>query len=554
MDVSHTPGGVAARGEPSTALSAGPAVVGEGGATPGSTATYQWRMAILTIAISACVFGFVFASDVTLAVRVWIDSTAYNHCFLILPLVGFLLWERRAVIASISPAPALWPLLFMPFLTAVWLVAAILDLNEGRQFALVAMFEVVLLVVLGPQVFRRLLAPLLFLFFLVPSGAFLVPSLQVVTAKIVVAGLHVLHIPVFSDGNMIEIPEGDFEIAEACAGLRFLIASTVFGCFFAVVMYRSFLRRALFIALSLAVPIGANGMRALGIIVLAHLEGSAAAVEADHILYGWLFFSLVILLLIAIGMAFVEKIDRRGPVQSLPRSDQSTPHPPAWRFVAPVTAAVLLAVAGPAYAALLDSEFTTSALPHANGPRVNPPWYPVDDAGIGWRPTLHGADRQSLQNFAEPGSGVVVRFVALYRLRAVGNALTNSEDRIADDKLWRVAQRGATEVSLAGEKVGVTSAQIVSGPRRRLVWSFYLVGGKIVQGQLKAKVEQARAVLLHHAPLAAFVAVSASMDDPDDPAPRQLGRFLQAMEPLSKYLDTSSRADRPSVGDSGRTN
>ena len=58
-----------------------------------------------------------------------------------------------------------------------------------------AMLEVVILVALGPRLVWLLLAPLLFLFFLVPSGAFLVPSLQTITADIVVAGLHTLHIP-----------------------------------------------------------------------------------------------------------------------------------------------------------------------------------------------------------------------------------------------------------------------------------------------------------------------------------------------------------------------
>jgi hypothetical protein len=68
-----------------------------------------------------------------------------------------------------------------------------------------------------------------------------------------------LHIPVFSDGYMIEIPEGPFEIAEACAGLRFLIASSVFGCFFAVVMHRSFLRRILFIIMSVEAYASVSG-------------------------------------------------------------------------------------------------------------------------------------------------------------------------------------------------------------------------------------------------------------------------------------------------------
>src|SRR5215469_12603210 len=265
-----------------------------------------WWPALILIGLASLVFGAVFQQEITGAVRVWIDSTAYNHCFLVVPLAGFLLWERRSTISSLSPYPALWPLLMMPLLSAIWLVAAVLDIQEGRQLAVVAMFQAVLLTALGSCLYRQLLAPFLFLFFLVPSGAFLVPSLQTITADIAIAGLQFFNIPVFSDGYMIEIPEGPFEIAEACAGLRFLIASIVFGCFFAVVMYRSFLRRTLFIVMSVVVPIVANGLRAFGIIFLAHIEGSATAAAADHVIYGWLFFTLVTFLLIAVGMTFAE--------------------------------------------------------------------------------------------------------------------------------------------------------------------------------------------------------------------------------------------------------
>src|SRR5215813_1793680 len=304
-----------------------------------------WGPALILIAIANLIFGVAFRQEITGAVRVWIDSTAYNHCFLVLPLAGFLLWERRAVISLVSPCPALWPLLAMPLLSAIWFLAAVLEIQEGRQLLMMAMFQVVLLVALGPRLFWQLLAPFLFLFFLVPSGEFLVPSLQTITADIAVAGLRLLDIPVYSDGYMIEIPEGPFEIAEACAGLRFLIASSVFGCFFAVVMYRRFVKRALFIFMSVAVPIVANGLRALGIIALAHLEGNAAAVEADHVLYGWVFFTFVMMILIAIGMAFAEKPPRRLPIRST-----AIRKPQSWRFAIAVPVAVLLALAGPAYA------------------------------------------------------------------------------------------------------------------------------------------------------------------------------------------------------------
>jgi exosortase A len=482
--------------------------------------------------MASLIFGFAFQQEISGAVQVWIGSTAYNHCFLVLPLAAFLLWERRAVISAVSPRPALWPLLTMPALSAIWLLAAVLDIQEGRQLVIVAMFQIVLLVALGPHLFLRLLAPFLFLFFLVPSGAFLVPWLQTITADIAVAGLQFLQIPVFSDGYMIEIPEGPFEIAEACAGLRFLIASIVFGCFFAVMMYRSRLKRALFIIMSVAVPILANGLRALGIIVLAHLEGSATAVEADHVLYGWVFFTLVIMILIAIGMAFSEK-----PGSSHPVVHATIRKPSLWRFAVAVSAAVLLALAGPAYAYRLDSLFPAAPLLRADGPDVALPWQPLPGALPDWHPVVHGADRAFLEGFEQPGFGIVVRYVALYHLRAIGNMLTTTENRLADDTVWHLAERGEAALFLNGEKIRVASAKIVSGARRRLVWSFYVVDGRITARLFEAKLLQARAVLLQRTPAAALVAISAGMDDPSDPA-EQLARFLAANQSLPGYVDS----------------
>jgi EpsI family protein len=348
--------------------------------------------------------------------------------------------------------------------------------------------------------------------------------------------LQALHIPVYSDGFMIEIPEGTFEVAEACAGLRFLIASIVFGCFFAVVMYQSFVRRAFFILLSIAVPIAVNGLRALGIIVLAHLEGSAAAVEADHVLYGWFFFSVVIIILVAIGATFAQKTERPVAVRSAALSKL-----PAWRFAIVVPAAVLLAMVGPAYAARLDALYPPAPLLVAQAPLTNALWQRISAADADWRPSVSGADREFIDEFKEPGSGAVIQYVALYRLRAIGNSLTASGNRLVDDNRWHIAGYGHAEVSLAGRPTALASTEIVSGQRRRLVWSFYVVDGRIAAGLIETKLLQALAVLSEREPLAAFVAISASMDDPDDPAARQLTRFLAASQSLPEYVASLAR-------------
>src|SRR5262249_48203569 len=71
--------------------------------------------------------------------------------------------------------------------------------------------------------------------------------------------------------------------------------------------------------------------------------------------------------------------------------------------------------------------------------------------------------------------------------------------------------------------------------------------GRITSRLFEAKVLQARAVLLRRARVAALVALSASMDDPDNPAAEQLTRFLAASQPLPRYIDALRSAEAAPV-------
>lgn len=261
---------------------------------------------LLTLAMGLIGLGLIFAPELRAAVEVWMMSTAYGHCFFVVPIALYLAWERRAVVAGtpVLPMP-LAALLALP-LGGVWLMAERLGIMEGQQFLAMALFELMFVCVLGWRMARAMAVPLIYLFFLVPAGAFLTPALQIITAKVITTGLDIIGIPYYADALIIEIPEGKFFVAEACAGLRFLIASIAFGVLYACMIYRSTGRRGLFIAASIVVPVFANGLRAFGIVVLGHQLGSAQAAVVDHILYGWLFFSLVLLILILLGLPFRE--------------------------------------------------------------------------------------------------------------------------------------------------------------------------------------------------------------------------------------------------------
>ena len=268
---------------------------------------------LMPLAIGLLLLGLLFSHEVVAAVQTWIASTAYNHCFLVIPIALYLLWDRRLDWAGVAVRPTPAALLLGLPLALIWLISERLGIMEGRQLAALSFAELLFLTVLGRRLWWAMAGPLLYLYFLVPFGEFLTPKLQDVTTFFISHGLQFLAVPAYIDGYVIEIPQGTFFVAEACAGLRFLIASLAFGCLYALMMYRSPVRRGLFVLVSIIVPIVANGIRGTGIVYLGYILGSAQAAAADHIVYGWVFFSAVILLLIALGLPFRQDGARANP-------------------------------------------------------------------------------------------------------------------------------------------------------------------------------------------------------------------------------------------------
>jgi exosortase len=156
------------------------------------------RDARLGLAIGLVALGLLFHTEVVAAVTVWQDSTAYNHCFLVIPIVVYLIWDRRDTLRDESGRPYPLAILAGIPLAIVWLLAERLGIMEGRQLVAMSFAELLFIVVLGPRLWWRLAGPLLYLYFLVPFGAFLTPKLQDITTLFVVdaAGrpLGILHI------------------------------------------------------------------------------------------------------------------------------------------------------------------------------------------------------------------------------------------------------------------------------------------------------------------------------------------------------------------------
>ncbi len=460
-------------------------------------------------ALCLLILAVMFEREIAAAVAVWLTSTAYGHCFLVLPIAAWLAWERRDRLrASRSRPLAMAALLMLPCGLA-WLCAERIGVMEGRQFAALFMVWVMALISLGPELARAMAIPLAYLVFLVPFGAFAVPALQQVTAGFVDAGLGLLDVPHIVDQVSIEIPEGTFRVAEACAGLRFLIASIAFGALYAATLYRSPVRRLLFLAASVVIPVFANGLRALGIVMLGHWRGSAEAGAVDHVLYGWLFFSIVILSLIVVGLPFRE--DGREAVikaRALPRTrrasarlrrDGQAPTDPRSLF-ASCALAVLLASLGPALSMALDRRARREPLPPVAATLLG-----HLDLPLGCLSRSPPADGLLRLRCPDAGIAVSVRFFGPHA--GVGlllPALRANDPSPRPDARGEVEDVAATTLRAEGGLWTLQSTDLPKQTTASAVW----IGGHPFALDLRGRLTRARASLTGGASLPVVVTIA----------------------------------------------
>lgn len=277
----------------------------------------QWLLPFVAV------WGLITHQGLLTAGSIWLNNEIFNHCLLVLPAVGYLLWQQYPQGDFSRWAPSLWGGLCFSLLLLLYLVAWTLDIRVVMHLATFMSLAALFWLVLGDANAARVKAPLTFLIFCVPVGEQLIPWLQQVAADVSVAMLQGVGIPLYRSGLFIEIPNGQFLVAEACSGVSFLIGSVVFGCFYAYLSFRRTGMQLAFVGLSVVVPILANGVRVFGIISVGYYSDMEYAVGADHLIYGWFFFALVLLGLFLIG-ELLYRFERRHLSHTQTTSNQNS--------------------------------------------------------------------------------------------------------------------------------------------------------------------------------------------------------------------------------------
>lgn len=452
------------------------------------------------------------------AVLIWSRSGTFTHGFIIVPVAFFLAWRRRYEVVAQVWRPTGWLLLPLLANALLWRLGELAQIDVLQQLCAFAFLPLLIWCCFGHQVARVLAFPMFYLLFAVPMGEELVPWLQQVTADISVFALQVTGIPVYRDGLYITVPNGYFEVAVACSGIRYLIASLALGTLYAYLSYEKLQHRLWFLVLALVVPIVANGLRAYGIIMIAHLSDMKYATGVDHLVYGWVFFGLVMAMLFYLGSFW-----GRPPVYPSEESGS-----PAIKGSARQSVIMMLALSLVLLMPDLHQRFLGQ-------PSASVNWQSQGLAVLGepagesnWQPQFVGAEAQLRRQ--HQGTGVEL-YLAYYGNQADGELVAWNNKIYQEDK-WGLVDKQGASVTLEGQQV-LMNELILSNTRgeRRILWYGYQVAGQYIASAGMSKLTQALARLLGGSGDGFVLAVSTPY----------LGEPQVARERLAVYLNLQGK-------------
>jgi exosortase D (VPLPA-CTERM-specific) len=269
------------------------------------TASSRSNAALVGLLITAAVVVafFAFSDGLSELVTRWIRQEEYSHGFLIPVVSAWLLWTRReSVLASVGRPSWSGPAIIL--LALIMLVVG----EYGSLFLLSQLGFILVLIGLvlatgGYSLLKATFVPIAFLIFAIPLPYFieskLTLQLQLVSSQLGVDVIRLFRIPVYLEGNIIDLGYYRLAVIEACSGLRYLYPLLSLSFLAAYLFQAPLWQRLLVFVSAVPITIGMNGLRIGMVGVTVDRWGTAMAEGVLHFFEGWVIFIACAAILIA---------------------------------------------------------------------------------------------------------------------------------------------------------------------------------------------------------------------------------------------------------------
>jgi EpsI family protein len=455
--------------------------------------------------------------------QLWVESADYQHGFVVCAALLYWLVRLRPQIDTTPTraVPAALPglLLFL----GCWIVAYRGNSESLQQVLLPVLLLAATVAALGWQIARVLLLPFASLYFAIPIWDQLVPLLQGLTTVVVEQALALLQVPTVVDGNHVTIPEGQFVIADACSGKRYLIAAIAFAVIGGAARGRPATRGAAVVAIAILFALLINWIRVAIIIYAGHVSNMEHyLVATDHLTFGWLLF---IPLLGAVTLCI------RHFGRDVPSTARIEQHPTTRVvYTAWLWAVALLGLPLTLTAADGDAALSIPALKEL--PVTTGAWQgPLPPNGQ-WHPQYRAVAAQHRSRYEGMGGSVDV-YVNVYGAQRQDRELIWVHNTVAPDSEW--SMRGAP--ASIDSPLALIVAQHATGSRW-VIGQIYRVGGKITSTPALVQLYYGALAIWRPVPAGTVALASECIPDCDAAAERVLGFWRDQGPALTALIPT----------------
>jgi exosortase A len=263
------------------------------------------RTTLLKSAIIVACLGLLYFRVLQGLVSDWLDLPDFSHGFLI-PIVSlYFVYERRKELSALNRSSHWIGLVLLLFGIVLLLLGNLSTEYFTMRFSILVVLGGIILFLLGKELFKTLLFPLVFLIFMIPIPSILMDRItfpmQLFASKVAGSSLDLIGIPVLREGNIILLAHTSLEVAEACSGIRSLISLLALSVVFAYLSQKTTLKRVVLVLSTFPIAIIANAARVTGTGILAHHYGDKVAQGFFHGFSGWILFVVAFVCLFLLG-------------------------------------------------------------------------------------------------------------------------------------------------------------------------------------------------------------------------------------------------------------
>lgn len=258
-------------------------------------------------------FAILYHDILTDLIKDWSENDNYSHGFLIPIISGYMIWQKKQILAKVDKKNNAWGLLVISFAISLYIVGNIGAELFFMRFSIVVLIAGLVLYMLGKDILLITLVPILYLIFMIPIPAIIWNKiafpLQLFAAKLSASAVYTIGIPVLREGNVLHLANTSLEVVDACSGLRSLTSLLALAGAFAYIGNLKVINKWILFLSAVPVAILVNVFRLTITAILAHRIGEKAAQGFLHDASGLLVFvmAFIIIFLISIGLSKFEE-------------------------------------------------------------------------------------------------------------------------------------------------------------------------------------------------------------------------------------------------------